>query len=205
MNLKKLRRLYREERQTVRKRGGRKRALGTRRPLALPSRPNERWSMDFVSDAFTDGRRFRVMTIVADFTGVELAAIVHLDRLRIAGLPADAFQCLDDILASVGEACVGCRAVARVRIDHGQDAQLLAGRELVVNEVHLPDVVRPDSLLAILPELCLDQALGRLCADSEISAHASQSRRNRKRRVPMIGMVVPYDLRSLLNVAPDVA
>jgi len=38
MNLKKLRRLYRE-------RGGRKRALGTRRPLALPSRPNERWSL----------------------------------------------------------------------------------------------------------------------------------------------------------------
>ena len=42
MNLKKLRRLYREEKLTVRKRGGRKRALGTRRPLALPSRPNER-------------------------------------------------------------------------------------------------------------------------------------------------------------------
>lgn len=59
MNLKKLRRLYREEKLTVRKRGGRKRALGTRRPLALPSRPNERWSLDFVSDAFTDGRRFR--------------------------------------------------------------------------------------------------------------------------------------------------
>jgi len=55
MNLKKLRRLYREEKLTVRKRGGRKRALGTRRPLALPSRPNERWSLDFVSDAFTDG------------------------------------------------------------------------------------------------------------------------------------------------------
>lgn len=42
MKLKKLRRLYREEKLTVRKRGGRKRALGTRRPLALPSRPNER-------------------------------------------------------------------------------------------------------------------------------------------------------------------
>jgi putative transposase len=50
MNLKKLRRLNREEKQTVRKRGGRKRALGTRRPLALPSRPDERWSLDFVSD-----------------------------------------------------------------------------------------------------------------------------------------------------------
>jgi putative transposase len=68
MNLKKLCRLYREEKLTVRKRGGRKRALGTRRPLALPSRSNERWSLDFVSDAFTDGRRFRVLAVVDDFT-----------------------------------------------------------------------------------------------------------------------------------------
>lgn len=45
MNLKKLRRLYREENLTVLKRGGRKRALGTRRPLALPSRPHERWNL----------------------------------------------------------------------------------------------------------------------------------------------------------------
>lgn len=61
MNLKRLRRLYREEKLTVRKRGGRKRALGTRRPLALPSRATEHWSLDFVSDAFTDGRRFQVV------------------------------------------------------------------------------------------------------------------------------------------------
>ena len=45
MNLKKLRRLYRREKLAVRKRGGRKRALGTRRPLAQPGRPNERWSL----------------------------------------------------------------------------------------------------------------------------------------------------------------
>jgi putative transposase len=75
MNLKKLRRLYREEKLTVRKRGGRKRALGTRRPLALPSRPNERWSLDFVSDSFTDGRRFRVLTVVDDHTRECLALI----------------------------------------------------------------------------------------------------------------------------------
>lgn len=39
MNLKKLRRLYREEKLTVRKRGGRKRALGTRHPLTRPHAP----------------------------------------------------------------------------------------------------------------------------------------------------------------------
>ena len=51
MNHKKLRRLYREERLQVRRRGGRKRALGTRAPMMMPQAPNQRWSLDFVSDS----------------------------------------------------------------------------------------------------------------------------------------------------------
>lgn len=86
MNLKKLRRLYREEKLAVRKRGGRKRALGTRRPLALPARPNERWSLDFVSDTLNDGRRFRVMTVVDDFKPARRLlhrrrTTTHIDRV----------------------------------------------------------------------------------------------------------------------------
>ena len=75
MNHKKLRRLYREEKLQVRKRGGRKRALGTRRPMILPSRINERWSLDFVSDAFTDGRRFRVLAVIDDYSRECLALV----------------------------------------------------------------------------------------------------------------------------------
>jgi putative transposase len=75
MNLKKLRRLYREERLQVRKRGGRKRALGTRRPMVVPRAANERWSLDFISDALTDGRRFRVLAVVDDFTRECLALV----------------------------------------------------------------------------------------------------------------------------------
>ena len=75
VNQKKLRRLYREEKLQVRKRGGRKRALGTRRPMLVPEKPNERWSLDFVSDAFTDGRRFRVLAIVDDFSRECLALV----------------------------------------------------------------------------------------------------------------------------------
>jgi putative transposase len=71
---------------TVRKRGGRKRALGTRRPLALPSRASERWSLDFVSDAFTDHRRFRVLAVVDDFTRecLALVADTSLSGRRLA-------------------------------------------------------------------------------------------------------------------------
>lgn len=75
MNLKKLRRLYREEGLQVRKRGGRKRALGTRRPMVVPDGPNQRWSMDFVSDAFTDGRRFRLLAVVDDYSRECLALV----------------------------------------------------------------------------------------------------------------------------------
>ena len=68
LNHKKLYRLYREERLMVRKRGGRKRALGTRAPMALPQGLNQRWSLDFVSDALANSRRFRILAIVDDFT-----------------------------------------------------------------------------------------------------------------------------------------
>jgi len=75
INLKKLRRLYREEGLQVRKRGGRKRALGTRKPMVVPERVTERWSLDFVSDAFTDGRRFRVLAVVDDYSRECLALV----------------------------------------------------------------------------------------------------------------------------------
>lgn len=75
MNQKKLRRLYSEEKLQVRRRGGRKRALGTRRPMEMPAAANQRWSLDFVSDAFTDGRRFRILAVIDDFTRECLALV----------------------------------------------------------------------------------------------------------------------------------
>lgn len=66
MNQKRLRRLYREEKLLVRRRGGRKRPLGARRPMLAPDRANTRWSLDVLSDTTTDGRRFRGLAIVDD-------------------------------------------------------------------------------------------------------------------------------------------
>ncbi|PWC36539.1 hypothetical protein TSO352_05065 [Azospirillum sp. TSO35-2] len=86
MNQKKLRRLYREEKLQVRRRGGRKRALGTRAPLVLPQGPNQRWSLDFVADGFSDGRRFRILAVVDDFTRecLALVADTSLSGARVA-------------------------------------------------------------------------------------------------------------------------
>ncbi len=67
VNHKRVYRLYREEGLTVRKRP-RKRLTRTRVPAALPTAPNERYSMDFVSDSLANGRRLRVLNVVDDFT-----------------------------------------------------------------------------------------------------------------------------------------
>jgi putative transposase len=97
VNHKRLFRLYREEKLAVRRRGGRKRAIGTRAPMLIPLAPNERWSLDFVSDQLTDGRRFRILTIVDDCTreNIALIADTSLSGLRVA-------RALDHLVAERG-------------------------------------------------------------------------------------------------------
>lgn len=85
MNHKKLRRLYAQERLQVKRRRGRKRARGTRAPLLLPAGPGKRWSLDFVSDVFGIGRRFRILAVIDDFTRecLGLVADTSLSGLRV--------------------------------------------------------------------------------------------------------------------------
>jgi putative transposase len=86
LNHKKLFRLYREEKLAVRRRGDRKRAIGTRAPMLVPMAPNDRWSLDFVSDQLTDCRRFRILTIVDGCTRESLALVADtsLPGVRVA-------------------------------------------------------------------------------------------------------------------------
>lgn len=86
VNHKRVQRIYREEKLTVRRRGGRKRAMGTRRPIEASVAANQRWSLDFLSDQLTDGRRFRILAVVDDCTRecLVLAADTSLSGLRVA-------------------------------------------------------------------------------------------------------------------------
>ncbi len=76
VNHKRVWRLYKEAGLKVIKRGGRKKAVGSRLVKIAPQRANQRWSVDFVSDALYDGRRIRLLTIVDDFTRECLKIIV---------------------------------------------------------------------------------------------------------------------------------
>jgi putative transposase len=86
VNKKRVQRLYREEKLTVRRRGGRKRAIGTRQPIQTPLVANQRWSLDFVSDQLTDGRRFRILTVIDNCTRecLALVADTSLSGRRVA-------------------------------------------------------------------------------------------------------------------------
>ncbi|MGH7186521.1 MAG: IS3 family transposase, partial [Pseudomonadota bacterium] len=102
VNLKKVYRLYREEGLAVRRRRGRRRAVGLRAPLALPQGPNRRWSLDFVADQLGTGRRFRILTVIDDFTKESLACVpdTSINGMRLVAE-------LDRIVAARGKpACI---------------------------------------------------------------------------------------------------
>jgi len=65
-NRKRTYRIYSEEGLQVRTKR-RKKLVRPRIPLEVPNGPNERWSVDFMSDQLADGRRFRILNIVDDF------------------------------------------------------------------------------------------------------------------------------------------
>ena len=68
VNAKRVYRLYREEALQVHMGKRTKRAAHTRVPLPEALWPNQRWSMDFVSDRLSDGRWFRILTVVDQYT-----------------------------------------------------------------------------------------------------------------------------------------
>ena len=100
MNHKKLYRLYTEEKLSVRRRRGRKRARGSRTPMPAALRPGRRWSLDFLSDTFGTSRKFRILAVNDDCCRENLCLLAdtsisgarvarELDALvRIYGKPA---------------------------------------------------------------------------------------------------------------------
>ena len=100
MNHKRVHRIYREAGLQVRRRRRKRLTQADRAPLSVPSQRRERWSMDFTADTLADGRCFRTLNIVDDFTrecvaievdrslpGLRVARV--LDRLHaLIGLPA---------------------------------------------------------------------------------------------------------------------
>jgi putative transposase len=98
-NHKRIARVYRDLKLQVTRRPSKKKRSGLRLVLDQPTKPNELWAMDFVSDSFASGRRFRSLTIKdlcsRESVGIHVdtsipgqAVAAFLDQLKIArGLP----------------------------------------------------------------------------------------------------------------------
>jgi putative transposase len=109
VNHKRIYRLYCEEGLKLRKRRRRARAQVERVPLLLPTKADERYSMDFMRDTLADGRVFRVLNIVDDYTRECLA--IEVDT----SLPGERVVRVLDRLAAMG------RQPLHIVIDNGPE------------------------------------------------------------------------------------
>ena len=75
----------------------RKKLARPRIPMAVPTQLNERWSLDFVHDQLTHGRRIRILNIVDDYSRTCVGQLVDtsISGLRVA-------RCLDELANSRG-------------------------------------------------------------------------------------------------------
>ncbi len=77
VNHKRIYRLYRAAGLMVKRRRRRHGVAVERERLSLPSAPNQVWSMDFVFDALSTGRRIKCLTVVDDFTKESVGILVE--------------------------------------------------------------------------------------------------------------------------------
>ena len=84
-NHKKVYRVYTNMKLNIRRRSKKRLPERIKLPLSVPCGPNQMWSLDFMSDSFTDGRKFRLLNVIDDFNRESLAieADTSLPSLRV--------------------------------------------------------------------------------------------------------------------------
>ena len=86
INHKRVYRVYTKLGLAVRRKKRKRVAQANRRPRIVPTQANEQWSMDFMSDVLSNGRRFRTLNIVDDATRecLTIEADTSLSGIRVA-------------------------------------------------------------------------------------------------------------------------
>ena len=132
VNRKRVRRLYRLEGLQLRIRVRRRKHIALHRgPAPVPVGPTERWSMDFVHDTLADGRPFRVLTVVDNWSRQSpiLEAGVRMSGARVG-------DALDRVLR-------GARGPRSITVDHGTEFQSRALEDWAYRRGVQLDFIRP--------------------------------------------------------------
>jgi len=97
----------------------------------------------------------------------KLGPLVDPDRPWIADDGAGHLKGLNNVLTAVAEAWIEHRREPRERVDYRQNADLATRCQLVMDEVHGPNIIHAGGRAAVFPQLRLHPALGRLVAELE--------------------------------------
>lgn len=130
-NHKRVHRIYTQLQLNLRRKGKKRLPSRYPQPLTVPARPNQSWSMDFMSDALSDGRRFRTLNVIDDFNREALAIEVDF------GLPAlRVIRVLDRLVVLHG-------CPRQIRVDNGPEFVSVAMAEWAEqHRVHL-EFIKP--------------------------------------------------------------
>lgn len=132
MNRKRVRRLYRLEGLQLRMRVRRRKHIALHRgPAPLPAGPTERWSMDFVHDTLADGRPFRILTVVDNWS-------------RRSPVLEAGFRMTGETVSQVLDRVLSTRVVPRsITVDHGTEFQSRALEDWAYRRGVQLDFIRP--------------------------------------------------------------
>lgn len=190
INHKRTERLYREEGLSLRKRRRRKRLSLPRVPMPAASRVNEVWSIDFLSDALANGRRFRILAIVDDFTRLSPGILVH------TSIPAR------KVIAFLDQIAVMHGYPERIRVDNGPEFtsatfhQWAAMRNIIIEHIRPgkpSDNAFAESFIGKLRDECLNEHWFLNLAHAQQEIEAWRETYNTKRPHSSLNNLTPYE------------
>ena len=132
INRKRVRRLYRLDGLQLRMRVRRRKHIALHRgPAPIPAGPTERWSMDFVHDTLADGRPFRILTVVDNWS-------------RHSPILEAGFRMTGEMVGQVLDRVLDTPAVPRsIAVDHGTEFQSRALEDWAYRRSVQLDFIRP--------------------------------------------------------------
>ena len=191
VNKKRVRRLYRLDGLQLRLRVRRRKHHALHRgPAPTPTGPTERWSMDFVHDALADGRPFRILTVVDQWSR-------HSPLLEVAARQSGQTvgEALDRVLP-------GSQRPRSITVDHGTEFQSRALEDWAYRRGVQLDFIRPgkpvdnaciESFNGRLRDECLNVHQFTSLADARATIEAWRVDYNQRRPHSALGHLTPNE------------